>query len=73
MQVQLQEPTASVIKNQVHLGHYQSPEEVINNAIEFLVANDGIEEGLKDIEAGRSMELKKDKINEILTKPINQW
>jgi hypothetical protein len=41
--------------------------------IEKLKIDEGIDEGIADIEAGRSMELRHDNIEQVLSKPISDF
>ena len=76
MAITLHGSVAEIVENQMSTGSYQSPEDLIYEALETLVKHkidEGINEGIADIEAGRFMELKHDNIAEALSKPISQW
>ena len=67
---------AEMIQNEMSLGGYKSPEDVVYEAFEALVKqkiSDSIDEGLADIEAGRAMEITPDSIKSVLDKPLDTW
>jgi len=76
MDVTIHGTAAEMIQNQMHSGDYQSPEDVVYDALEALIkqkVSDNIDEGLADIEAGRSMEITPDNIKSVLAKPLDAW
>ena len=67
---------AEMIQSQVSTGADQSPEDLVFEDLEALVKSkidEGVSEGIADIEAGRSMPLSHDNMNEVLSKPLSQW
>ena len=76
MAITLHGSVAEMIQSQVSTGAYQSPEDLVFEALEALVKSkidEGISEGIADIEAGRTMPLSRDNMNEVLSKPLSQW
>ena len=76
MAVTLHGSVADIVQKEVSSGKYQSPEDLVFEALEALVkhkTDEGINEGLADIEAGRCMDLTPDNIDEVLNKPLSQW
>ena len=76
MAITLHGSVAEMLEKQVSTGRYQSAEDLVYEALEALVRhkiNKGINEGIADMEAGRSMELRHDNIEEVLSKPLSQW
>lgn len=76
MSITIHGSVAEMVQNQMAVGRYQSPEDLVFEALEALVKNkinEGINEGIVDIEAGRCMELRPDNIKEVLSKPISEW
>ncbi|PCK07113.1 MAG: hypothetical protein COA42_15880 [Alteromonadaceae bacterium] len=76
MSITLNGSVADIVSDQMKAGNYQSPEDLIYEAIEALVKQKietGISEGLADAEAGRCMELNADTLNEVLSKPLSKW
>ena len=74
MDITLYGSVAEMIQNQVSTGAYQSPEDLVFEALEALSKSkidEGISEGIADIKAGRSMPLSHDNINEVLSKPLS--
>ena len=65
-----------MLNNQVTAGNYQSPEDLVYEALEALVKqkiDQGINEGLADMEAGRVMEINADNLQAVLSKPVSEW
>ncbi len=76
MTITLHGSVAEIIQNQVSVGGYQSPEDLVYEALEALMKSkidEGINEGIADIEEGRYMELTPDNLKAVLSKPISQW
>ena len=76
MTITLHGSVAEMVQEQISTGSYQSAEDLVYEALEALVRHkidEGNNEGIADIEAGRSMELRHDNIAEVLAKPISQW
>jgi len=76
MSITLHGSVAKIVEDQMAIGNYQSPEDLVYEAINVLVRqkiNEGIQEGIADIDAGRCMELTPDNIEEVLAKPLSQW
>nr|VFJ68093.1 MAG: hypothetical protein BECKDK2373B_GA0170837_12065 [Candidatus Kentron sp. DK] len=68
MTLTLHGPVAERIQGQVSEGNYQSPEDLIEEALEALVrqrVNAGIVQGLADVTAGRCRRLTKENVGEI--------
>ncbi len=68
MDIVIHGTVAEMLQHQMTEGNYQSPEDVVYEALEALIkqkANQGIEAGLADIEAGRYVELRPDNLDEI--------
>ncbi|SMN01426.1 hypothetical protein SPONN_2492 [uncultured Candidatus Thioglobus sp.] len=76
MTITLHGSVAEMVQEQISTGSYQSAEDLVYEALEALVKHkidEGINEGIADIETGRCMELRHDNIEEVLSKPISQW
>ncbi|PCK09256.1 MAG: hypothetical protein COA42_05215 [Alteromonadaceae bacterium] len=76
MSITLNGSVADIISDQMKAGNYQSPEDLIYEAIEALVKQkieSGINDGLADLESGCCMELRTDTIGEVLSKPLSEW
>ena len=76
MTITIHGSVAEMVKDQMVIGSYQSPEDLVYEALEALVRNKidaGINEGIADVEAGYCMELRQDSIKEVLSKPISEW
>jgi Arc/MetJ-type ribon-helix-helix transcriptional regulator len=76
MTITLHGDVAEMVQKQVSIGSYQSAEDLVCEALELLIKHKidvGINEGMADIKAGRSMKLRIDNIEEVLSKPISQW
>lgn len=76
MDITIHGTAAEMIQNEMFSGGYQSPEDVVYDALEALVkqkVSDNIDEGLADIEAGRAMEITPDTIQSVLAKPLDAW
>ena len=76
MDITLHGSVAEIIQNQVSTGAYRSPEDLVFEALEALAKSkidEGISEGIADINAGRSIPLSHDNINEVLSKSLSQW
>ena len=76
MYITLHGSVAEMIQNQVSTGAYQSPEDLVFEALEALAKSkidEGISEGIADIKAGRAMVLSHNNIDEVLSKPLSQW
>ena len=56
-----------MLNNQVTAGNYQSPEDLVKQKID-----QGINEGLADMEAGRVMEINADNLQAVLSKPVSE-
>ena len=76
MEITLHGSVADMLNNQVTAGNYQSPEDLVYEALEALVKqkiDQGINEGLADMEAGRVMEINADNLQAVLSKPVSEW
>ena len=76
MEITLHGSVAEMLNNQVTAGNYQSPEDLVYEALEALVKqkiDQGINEGLADMEAGRVMEINADNLQAVLSKPVSEW
>ena len=76
MNVTLHGNVAELVHKQTEIGNYESPEDLIYEALQVLIKqkiDNGIEEGLKDIEEGRYVEVTQENYKEVLSKPIDQW
>ena len=76
MEITLHGSVADMLNNQVTAGNYQSPEDLVYEALEALVKqkiDEGINEGLADMEAGRVMEVNADNLQAVLSKPVSEW
>jgi Arc/MetJ-type ribon-helix-helix transcriptional regulator len=76
MTITLHGDVAEMVQKQVSIGSYQSAEDLVCEALELLIKHKidaSINEGMADIKAGRSMKLRIDNIEEVLSKPISQW
>ena len=76
MEVTLHGSVADMLNNQVTAGNYQSPEDLVYEALEALVKqkiDQGINEGLADMEAGRVMDINADNLQAVLSKPVSEW
>jgi Arc/MetJ-type ribon-helix-helix transcriptional regulator len=76
MTITLHGSVAEMVQKQVSIGSYQSAEDLVYEALELLIKHKidkGVNEGIADIKAGHSMELRIDNIEEVLSKPILQW
>ena len=76
MTITLHGSVAEIVQNQMSVGDYQSPEDLVYEALEALIKSkidEGINEGIADIEEGRYMEITTDNLKAVLSKPISQW
>lgn len=76
MEITLHGSVADMLNNQVTAGNYQSPEDLVYEALEALVKqkiDEGINEGLADMEAGKVMKISSDSLQAVLSKPISEW
>lgn len=76
MEITLHGSVADMLNNQVTAGNYQSPEDLVYEALEALVKqkiDQGINEGLADMEAGRVMEINADNLQAVLSRPVSEW
>lgn len=76
MDITLHGNIAEIVLQQTHISGYDSPEELIFDALKALVnqkIEEGIDRGLKDVEKGRFVELNPENIDELLSKPVEQW
>lgn len=68
MDIVIHGTVAEMLHHQMKEGNYQSPEDVVYEALEALIkqkVSQGIEAGLADIEAGRYVELHPDNLDEV--------
>nr|VFK06867.1 MAG: hypothetical protein BECKLPF1236A_GA0070988_100052 [Candidatus Kentron sp. LPFa]VFK36745.1 MAG: hypothetical protein BECKLPF1236C_GA0070990_106871 [Candidatus Kentron sp. LPFa] len=68
MPLTLHGSVAELVRNQTLKGNYQSPEDLVREALEALMrqrVDAGIARGLADVEAGRYRKLTKDNVKEI--------
>ena len=76
MDVTIHGTAAEMIQDEMRAGDYQSPEDAVCDAFEALIkqkVSNSIDEGLADIEAGRSMEITPDNIKSVLAQPLDTW
>ena len=76
MNITLHGNVAELVQKQTELGHYESPEDLVYEALKALVKqkiDTGIEEGLNDIEEGRYIEVTQENYKKALSKPVDQW
>ena len=76
MSITIHGAAAEMLQNEMSSGGYQSPEDVVYDALEALIkqkVSDNIDQGLADVEAGRVMEVTPDNIDAVLAKPLEQW
>jgi len=76
MEITLHGSVADMLNNQVTAGKYQSPEDLVYEALEALVKqkiDEGINEGLADMEAGRVIEINAGNLQSVLSKPVSEW
>ena len=70
MNVTLHGNVAELVNKQTELGHYESPEDLVYEAMQALVRekiDQGIERGIQDVKEGRVTEVNRDNIKEFLT------
>lgn len=76
MEITLHGSVADMLNHQVVAGNYQSPEDLVYEALEALVKqkiDEGINQGLADMETGRVMKINTDNVQAVLSKPISEW
>lgn len=64
------------VSEQARLGDYASHEDLVCEAFHALVRekmDQGIDEGLRDVEEGRVMEINKNNLQSVLSRPVEQW
>ena len=70
MNITLHGNVAELVNKQTELGHYESPEDLVYEAMQALVRekiDQGIERGIQDVKEGRVTEVNRDNIKEFLT------
>ena len=76
MNVTLHGNVAEIVDRQMKLGGYESPEDLVYEALQALMSQkieQGIDEGLKDVEEGRVVEINKENLDSVLSQPVSQW
>lgn len=76
MEITLHGSVADMLNSQVVAGNYQSPEDLVYEALEALVKqkiDEGINDGLADMEAGHTMEINANNLKSVLSKPLSEW
>ena len=76
MDITLHGNVADFVHKQTELGGYESHEDLVYDALKALVSKkieEGIDEGIADIEAGRYVEINQDNLDLVLSKPVDQW
>ncbi len=75
MTITLEWSVAEMVAEQTAIGNYQSPEDLVYDALKSFVSRDieqGISEAFDDINASRFEEMNQENMNTIITKSI-QW
>jgi len=75
MDITIHGNTAEIVQEQMIKGGYQSPDDVVYEAVELLIKqkiNNNIQRGLSDIEAGDYQVLTKDNMADIAQSIVNQ-
>lgn len=76
MNITLHGNVAELVSEQARLGGYASNEDLVYEALQALVREkieQGIDEGLRDVQEGRVMEINKHNLQSVFSRPIEQW
>jgi hypothetical protein len=73
MNVTLHGNVAEIVDRQMKLGGYESPEDLVYDALKALAhqkIEEGIEEGLEDVKHGRVTRINSENLNDFITNAI---
>ena len=76
MNITLHGNIAELIDEQKRVGNYESYEDLVYEALQALISQkieQGIHEGLCDVNKERHIEISKTNLQSTLSKPIEQW
>ena len=76
MNITLHGNVAEFVSEQARLGHYASYEDLVYEALQALAIQkieQWINEGLRDVEKGKVMEINKNNLQSLLSRPVEQW